>query len=69
MQLQNVLDSYARLIFTKLPAVNKEIKVVIYFGEDILQADLLSPRNQLTQDQIGSLHGKCMISEAAQKGN
>jgi|TARA_B110000438_G_scaffold303734_1_gene366848 aconitate hydratase 2/2-methylisocitrate dehydratase len=63
-----VLESYAKAeFFTKLPEVVEEIDVVTYIaGEGDISTDLLSPGNQAHSRSDRELHGKCMISEAAQ---
>ncbi|TYC70086.1 bifunctional aconitate hydratase 2/2-methylisocitrate dehydratase [Stappia sp. BW2] len=65
----DILDSYAKAeFFTKLPDVDEEIKVVTYVAaEGDISTDLLSPGNQAHSRSDRELHGKCMISEAAQK--
>ena len=65
---KSVLESYAEAeFFTKLPEVDEEIKVVTYVaGEGDISTDLLSPGNQAHSRSDRELHGKCMISEAAQ---
>ncbi len=64
----DILESYAKAeFFTKLPEVAEEIKVVTYIaGEGDISTDLLSPGNQAHSRADRELHGKCMISEAAQ---
>ena len=66
---KNILESYADAeFFTKLPEVDEEIKVVTYVaGEGDISTDLLSPGNQAHSRSDRELHGKCLISEAAQK--
>jgi len=66
---KDVLESYAKAeFFTKLPDLEEEIKVVTYIaGEGDISTDLLSPGNQAHSRSDRELHGKCMISEAAQK--
>ena len=45
----------------------EEIEVVTYIaGEGDISTDLLSPGNQAHSRADRELHGKCMISEAAQ---
>ena len=63
-----ILKSYAKAeFFTKLPDVEEEIKVVTYVaGVGDISTDLLSPGNQAHSRSDRELHGKCMISEAAQ---
>ena len=65
----DLLDSYAKAeFFTKLPEVEEEIKVVTYIAaEGDISTDLLSPGNQAHSRADRELHGKCMISEEAQK--
>ncbi|WP_108258097.1 bifunctional aconitate hydratase 2/2-methylisocitrate dehydratase [Mangrovicoccus ximenensis] len=66
---KNILESYAKAeFFTKLPDVEDEIQVVTYIAaEGDISTDLLSPGNQAHSRSDRELHGKCMISEAAQK--
>ena len=68
---KDILESYAKAeFFTKLPEIEEEIKVVTYVAaEGDISTDLLSPGNQAHSRSDRELHGKCMISEAAQKGN
>ncbi|WP_422019166.1 bifunctional aconitate hydratase 2/2-methylisocitrate dehydratase [Roseibium sp.] len=65
----DILESYARAdFFTKLPDLDEEIKVVTYIAaEGDISTDLLSPGNQAHSRADRELHGKCMISEKAQK--
>jgi len=65
----NILESYAEAeFFTKLPKVEEEVKVVTYIAaEGDISTDLLSPGNQAHSRSDRELHGKCLISEAAQK--
>ena len=65
----DLLDSYAKAeFFTKLPEIDEEIKVVTYVAaEGDISTDLLSPGNQAHSRADRELHGKCMISEQAQK--
>ncbi|MEQ3730299.1 MAG: bifunctional aconitate hydratase 2/2-methylisocitrate dehydratase [Tateyamaria sp.] len=65
----DLLDSYAKAeFFTKLPEIDEEIKVVTYIAaEGDISTDLLSPGNQAHSRADRELHGKCMISETAQK--
>jgi len=65
---REVLESYAKAeFFTKLPDVEDEIKVVTYVAaEGDISTDLLSPGNQAHSRADRELHGKCMISPAAQ---
>lgn len=65
----DLLKSYAEAeFFTKLPEVDEEIEVVTYIAaEGDISTDLLSPGNQAHSRSDRELHGKCMISESAQK--
>lgn len=65
---KGILESYAQAeFFTKLPEVDEEIKVVTYIAaEGDISTDLLSPGNQAHSRSDRELHGKCMISAAAQ---
>ncbi|WP_170759059.1 bifunctional aconitate hydratase 2/2-methylisocitrate dehydratase [Ruegeria lacuscaerulensis] len=64
-----ILKSYSKAeFFTKLPDVDEEIEVVTYIAaEGDISTDLLSPGNQAHSRSDRELHGKCLISEAAQK--
>ncbi|MEL7149593.1 MAG: bifunctional aconitate hydratase 2/2-methylisocitrate dehydratase [Pseudomonadota bacterium] len=66
---KDLLESYAAAeFFTKLPDVDEEIKVVTYIAaEGDISTDLLSPGNQAHSRADRELHGKCMITERAQK--
>lgn len=66
---RDILESYARAeFFTKLPEIEDEVKVVTYIAaEGDISTDLLSPGNQAHSRSDRELHGKCMISEAAQQ--
>lgn len=66
---KDILESYVKAeFFTKLPEVEEEIKVVSYVAaEGDISTDLLSPGNQAHSRSDRELHGKCMISEQAQK--
>jgi len=66
---KDILESYADAeFFTKLPEIDEEIKVVTYVAaEGDISTDLLSPGNQAHSRSDRELHGKCMISERAQK--
>ncbi|MEP2706630.1 MAG: bifunctional aconitate hydratase 2/2-methylisocitrate dehydratase [Roseibium sp.] len=66
---REILESYAKAeFFTKLPYIEEEIKVVTYIaGEGDISTDLLSPGNQAHSRSDRELHGKCLISESAQK--
>ena len=65
---KDIVESYAKAeFFTKLPDVPEEIKVVTYIaGVGDISTDLLSPGNQAHSRSDRELHGKCMISPAAQ---
>lgn len=65
---KDIIESYAKAeFFTKLPDVPEEIKVVTFIaGEGDISTDLLSPGNQAHSRSDRELHGKCMISPAAQ---
>ena len=66
---KDVLESYAKAeFFTELPDVTEEVEVVTYIAaEGDISTDLLSPGNQAHSRADRELHGKCMISEKAQK--
>lgn len=66
---KDILDSYAKAeFFTKLPDIDDEIKVVTYVAaEGDISTDLMSPGNQAHSRADRELHGKCFVSEAAQK--
>ncbi|MEJ8562178.1 bifunctional aconitate hydratase 2/2-methylisocitrate dehydratase [Yoonia sp. GPGPB17] len=66
---KDILESYSDAeFFTKLPDVEDEIKVVTYIaGEGDISTDLLSPGNQAHSRSDRELHGKCLISEQAQR--
>ena len=65
----DILASYAKAeFFTKLPDIDEEIELVTYIAaEGDISTDLLSPGNQAHSRSDRELHGKCMISETAQK--
>lgn len=65
----DILESYAKAeFFTKLPDIDEEVKVVTYIAaEGDISTDLLSPGAEAHSRADRELHGKCMISEAAQK--
>ncbi|MEO1640856.1 MAG: bifunctional aconitate hydratase 2/2-methylisocitrate dehydratase [Pseudomonadota bacterium] len=65
----DILKSYAEAeFFTKLPEIDEEVEVVTYIAaEGDISTDLLSPGNQAHSRSDRELHGKCMISENAQK--
>ena len=64
----DILKSYSEAeFFTKLPDIETEIKIVTYIAaEGDISTDLLSPGKQAYSRADRELHGKCMISEAAQ---
>ncbi|MDO6587982.1 bifunctional aconitate hydratase 2/2-methylisocitrate dehydratase [Salipiger sp. 1_MG-2023] len=66
---KDVLESYAKAeFFTKLPDIEEEVELVTYIAaEGDISTDLLSPGNQAHSRSDRELHGKCMISETAQK--
>ena len=66
--VKEVLESYSRAeFFTKLPDVEKEIKVITYIAaEGDISTDLLSPGGEAHSRSDRELHGKCMISAQAQ---
>ncbi|WP_316858277.1 bifunctional aconitate hydratase 2/2-methylisocitrate dehydratase [uncultured Cohaesibacter sp.] len=66
---KDILESYANAeFFTKLPDIEEEIEVVTYVAaEGDISTDLLSPGNQAHSRADRELHGKCLISEQAQK--
>jgi aconitate hydratase 2/2-methylisocitrate dehydratase len=66
---KEIVESYAKAeFFTKLPDIDEEVKVVTYIaGEGDISTDLLSPGNQAHSRSDRELHGKCMITEVAQK--
>ncbi|MDE0591496.1 bifunctional aconitate hydratase 2/2-methylisocitrate dehydratase [Halocynthiibacter sp. C4] len=66
---KDILESYAKAeFFTKLPDVNEEIEVVTFVAaEGDISTDLLSPGAEAHSRADRELHGKCLISEAAQK--
>jgi aconitate hydratase 2/2-methylisocitrate dehydratase len=66
--VQDILESYAKAeFFTKLPDIDIEIKVVTYIAaEGDISTDLLSPGNQAHSRSDRELHGRCLISAAAQ---
>jgi len=65
----DILKSYADAeFFTKLPEIDEEIEIVTYIAaEGDISTDLLSPGNQAHSRADRELHGKCLISEAAQQ--
>lgn len=66
---KDILESYAKAeFFTKLPDIEEEVGVVTYIAaEGDISTDLLSPGHQAHSRSDRELHGKCMISEEAQK--
>ena len=66
---EDILKSYSKAeFFTKLPEIEDEIEIVTYVaGEGDISTDLLSPGNQAHSRADRELHGKCFISEHAQK--
>lgn len=66
---KELLESYAEAeFFTKLPEIDEEIEIVTYIAaEGDISTDLLSPGNQAHSRADRELHGKCLISEKAQK--
>ena len=65
---RDVLESYSRAeFFTNLPDIPEKIDVVTYVAaEGDISTDLLSPGSQAHSRSDRELHGKCMISKAAQ---
>jgi aconitate hydratase 2 / 2-methylisocitrate dehydratase len=65
---KEIIESYAGAeFFTKLPAVDEEIKVVTYVaGIGDISTDLLSPGNQAHSRSDRELHGQCLITPEAQ---
>lgn len=65
---KEILESYVKAeFFTKLPEPDEEVKIVTYIAaEGDVSTDLLSPGNQAHSRSDRELHGKCMISSAAQ---
>ncbi|WP_204112910.1 bifunctional aconitate hydratase 2/2-methylisocitrate dehydratase [Shimia biformata] len=66
---KELLESYAQAeFFTKLPDIDEEIEVVTYIAaEGDISTDLLSPGAEAHSRADRELHGKCFISEEAQK--
>ena len=66
---REILESFAAgEFFTQLPEVDENIDVVTYVAsEGDISTDLLSPGNQAHSRSDRELHGKCFISEVAQK--
>ena len=69
LMAKELLESYSKAeFFTKLPELDEEIKIVTFVAaEGDISTDLLSPGNQAHSRADRELHGKCMISEEAQK--
>ena len=65
---EEILESYAKAeFFTKLPELEEKIEIVTYIaGEGDISTDFLSPGKEAHSRADRELHGKCMISEAAQ---
>jgi aconitate hydratase 2/2-methylisocitrate dehydratase len=65
---KSVLESYSKAeFFTKLPEVDKEIKIVTYVaGTGDISTDLLSPGGEAHSRSDRELHGKCLITPKAQ---
>ena len=65
---KEILQSYSKAeFFTKLPEIDKEIKIVTYIAaEGDISTDLLSPGTEAHSRSDRELHGKCMISAEAQ---
>jgi aconitate hydratase 2/2-methylisocitrate dehydratase len=61
---KSVLESYSKAeFFTKLPEVDKEIKIVTYVaGTGDISTDLLSPGGEAHSRSDRELHGKCLIT-------
>ena len=66
---KEILISYSKAeFFTSLPEIEEEIDVVTYVAaEGDISTDLLSPGNQAHSRSDRELHGKCFISEDAQR--
>ena len=66
--VRDILESYSKAeFFTKLPDIEKEIKIVTYIAaEGDISTDLLSPGGEAHSRAGRELHGKCMISAEAQ---
>ena len=66
--VRDILESYSKAeFFTKLPDIEKEIKIVTYIAaEGDISTDLLSPGGEAHSRADRELHGKCMISTEAQ---
>ena len=68
---KEILESYANAeFFTKLPAVEEEIKVVTYVaGVGDISTDLLSPGSDAHSRSDRELHGKCMFEHNVERQN
>ncbi|MCH2173714.1 bifunctional aconitate hydratase 2/2-methylisocitrate dehydratase [Myxococcota bacterium] len=66
---KGIIESYARAeFFTKLPDIPETIELVTYVaGIGDISTDLLSPGSEAHSRSDRELHGKCLISEKAQK--
>lgn len=66
---KDILESYVKAkFFTELPEVQEEIEVITYIaGEGDISTDLLSPGGEAHSRSDRELHGKCFISDEAQK--
>lgn len=66
---RSIIESYAQAeFFTQLPDVPETIDVVTYIaGVGDISTDLLSPGSEAHSRSDRELHGKCLISEEAQK--
>ena len=66
--VRDILESYSKAeFFTKLPDIEKEIKIITYIAaEGDISTDLLSPGGEAHSRADRELHGKCMISAEAQ---
>ncbi len=66
---RDILESYAEAEFyTKLPDIEEEFKVVTYVAaEGDISTDLMSPGAEAHSRADRELHGKCFISDKAQK--
>ena len=68
---KEILESYVNAeFFTKLPAVEEEIKVVTYVaGVGDISTDLLSPGSDAHSRSDRELHGKCMFEHNVERQN
>ena len=66
---REILTSYSKAeFFTNLPEIEEDIDVVTYVADEgDISTDLLSPGNQAHSRSDRELHGKCFISEDAQR--